>query len=298
VITTGGQTKRVTLPAAEPAKLQPEARYGQPDGGTVQAGYLHPNTVSHSWHQSMLSLMAYDANSHARLLRTAGPMMMRADTGALVEARNDVIAAFLDGTEHDWLWFVDTDMGFSADTVDRLVAAAEQAGGGAVGALCFGWRELEHDGMGGRRAIPVPTLFQLASEPDGTLGFAVQWDYPRSQLVQVAGTGAGCLLLHRELLMKIRAAYGDYWCDRVKYANGSVISEDLSLCYRIGSVGEPLYVDTRIKTTHHKQLWVSETDYEPVAESLVAIAAAERVRAEAERDRIAATMAQFGGDSA
>jgi hypothetical protein len=231
--------------------------------GLVQVAYLHPHLVSHSWHESMMRLVAHDAANHARVVATGGPFMIRCDSGHLVESRNLAVQRFLDETAHEWLFFVDTDMGFLPDTVDRLVEAADPVDRPIVGALCFGLREVVYDGYGGRRVMPVPTILMPARTPEGHIGFANQWEYPADTLIQVGATGAACLLIHRSVLEKLRAAHGDRWFDQSRYGDGQVVSEDLSFCARAGSAGFPVHVHTGIKTTHHKQVWISDLDYTP-----------------------------------
>jgi hypothetical protein len=239
----------------------PDAR---PAGdGRVQVAYLHPHTVSHSWHESMMRLVAYDAANDARIVSTGGPFMIRCDSGHLVESRNLAVQRFLDETEHEWLFFIDTDMGFLPDTVDRLLACADPTARPIVGALCFGLREVVYDGYGGRRVMPVPTILMPAVTTAGHHGFATRWEYPADTLLQVGGTGAACLLIHRGVLEKLRADHGNRWFDQARYGDGQVVSEDLSFCARAGAAGFPIYVHTGIKTTHHKQVWISDLDYTP-----------------------------------
>lgn len=81
-------------------------------------------------------------------------------------------------------------------------------------------------------------------------------------LVQVAGTGTGCLLLSRKALESVRNEFGDAWFDQVSYpAQGSKkpmrISEDLSFCYRLGVVGIGVFIDLDVRTNHMKSIWVS-----------------------------------------
>lgn len=242
--------------------------------GRVQIAYLHGSRVSHSFMESMVRLVAWDAAGSGRVTETGGPFMIRCDTGGLVEGRNMAIARFLDETDHEWLWFVDTDMGFAPDTVDQLAAAADPAAAPVVGGLCFALRLVAGDGMGGHRVMPIPTLFKWAQTAEGHEGFANRLDYPADTLLQVAGTGAACLLLHRDALAKVRAQYGDTWCDPMRYGDGRPVSEDLSLCWRLATVEVPVHVHTGVKTTHHKELWVGELDYaEAVAKMSPAVAA-------------------------
>lgn len=210
-----------------------------------------------------MRLVAYDAASEGRIVSTGGPFMISCDAGGLVEARNTGVQRFLDETDHEWLWFIDTDMGFQPDVVDRLVAAADPVDRPVVGGLCFGLREVAYDGYGGRRVMPVPTLYMPAKSTQGHVGFTNRFEYPSDTLLQVAGTGAACLLIHRTVLEKLRAEHGDGWFDRVRYGDGVPISEDLSFCARLAMAGVPLFVHTGVKTTHHKQFWVSDDDYTP-----------------------------------
>lgn len=244
-----------------PAPCPPaRARTGD---GLVQVAYLHPHTVSHSWHESMMRLVAYDAANSGRIVGTNGPFMIRCDSGGLVESRNLAFTRWLDETEHEWLWFVDTDMGFGPDVVDQLLAVADPEQRPVVGALCFGLREFAYDGIGGRRVAAVPTLFDWVQSPEGHFGFANRWRYAPDAVTQVAATGAACLLVHRSAAEKLRAQYGDTWFDPTRYGDGRRVSEDLSFCFRLGSQGIPVFVHTGVKTNHHKQMWVSELDYTP-----------------------------------
>jgi hypothetical protein len=260
-----------TIPTAGVAHARAEeagaatARPASGDG-LVQMAYLHPHTVSHSWHESVMRLAAYDAMGRMRITSTGGPLMVTCSSGALAESRNLATRRWLDDTPHEWLWFVDTDMGFAPDTVDRLVDAADPAERPVLGALCFSAREVVGDGMGGRRIMPAPTLYSPAKDVDGQVGFTTRWHYPENTVVQVAGTGAACLLIHRTAAKKIRAQYGDTWWDPVKYPDGRWVSEDLSFCWRLSTLGIPVFVHTGVKTTHHKYIWVGADDYTPPVE--------------------------------
>lgn len=246
------------MDGAEPSVADTAAAAGD---GRVQLAYLHSHSVSHSWHESMMRLLVYDLMAEQRIMDTAGPFKVRCDTGALIDSRNLVMKQFLDDTTHEWLFLIDTDMGFEPDTVERLIAAADPAERPVVGALCFALREMRHDGMGGFRVMPVPTVFNMARTPEGQIGFATRWDYPANTLIQVAATGAACLLVHRTAVEKVRADHGDRWFDQVRYEDGRLISEDLSFCYRLGAAGIRIFVHTGITTTHHKSVWIGADDY-------------------------------------
>lgn len=205
----------------------------------IQATYLHGPTVSHSFHLSMIGALRSGAIADLVAIPTA--------SGDLAANRNGAATAFLDSGDSDALWFVDTDMGFAPDTVTRLAALDLPV----AGALCFSWRGVRTDGMGGMRCEASPTIFWS----DGDKGFRRAGPYAKDAILPVGATGAGCLLIKREVLEKVRAEYGDEW---FSYLPG--LSEDLSFMWRLRELGIPVHVHTGIKTTHHKSVWIGEAD--------------------------------------
>lgn len=226
----------------------------------VTLAYLHSNEVAHSFHQSVVNLALYDLTSHQRLMR-GGYISMRCGSGGLVQGRNKTFAQFLEQSTADWLFFVDTDIGFQADTLDRLVAAADPDDRPVVGGLYFAWRELEQDDTYGFRCAPSPVMHHWVKTADGKQLFAWATDYQPDTVQRVAGTGCGCLLVHRTVIEKVKADYGPTWFDRIVADDGQLISEDLSFCARVGAIGSAVHVHTGIKCTHLKELWVSEADW-------------------------------------
>lgn len=226
----------------------------------VTVAYVHQNNVTYSWHHSMMEMVGWDLSNHGRIM-AGGYIAMRCGSDGLVQARNQAVRHFLDDRPADWMFWIDTDMGFAPDTVDRLLEAADAAERPIVGGLCFSLRETDPDLMGGWRTAPTPTIFDWAHDGDKT-GFAVRWDYKAETLTQAAGTGSACLLVHRTVFEKIREQFGDIWYNRVpNTATGQLVSEDLSFCLRAGAAGFPLFIHTGVRTSHMKPAWVAEEDY-------------------------------------
>lgn len=234
---------------------------GLPDpGDAVTVAYVCQNEVTYSWHRSLFEMYAYDLATSKRIDR-GGFIAMRCGTNGLVEARNKAVATFLDEKRSDWLWWVDTDMGFEADCVDRLLEAADPAERPMVGALCFSWREDGSDGLGGYRCTATPTVYDWA-HVDGQYGWQVRWQYPANTLTRVGGTGAACVLVHRSVFEKVEEKYGRVWYDRIpNTTTGQLVGEDLSFCLRAGALQIPMYVHTGVPTTHYKHLWVGEDEF-------------------------------------
>jgi len=226
--------------------------------GIVQVAYLHNEHVSHSWVESMRAMLEYDL-AHGRIARK--PLNLRCGAGMVAQTRNYGARLFLDKTNHEWLLYVDTDMGFNFDAAHRLLAAADPAERPVVGALCFALMEAAYDGMGGWRRTIVPTMYRMGTDSNGDPSFCYYGDYDDDTVTPVAATGGAFILIHRSALEKLRAEHGDHWFDQIYDHAGDIVGEDIAFCGRLLKAGIIPAVHTGVKTTHHKEMWVGELDY-------------------------------------
>lgn len=228
--------------------------------GAVTVAYVNDDHPTYSWHHSMVELIGYDMANHGRILR-GGYIAYRYGTDGLVDARNKAVEQFLSDKDADWLFWIDTDMGFAPDTIDRLMEVADPVERPIVGGLCFTQRETAGDDMGGWRTAAAPTVFDWL-HLDGQQGFAIRWDYPMDTVTRCAGTGSACILIHRSVFERLFAQYGRGWYDRAfNPSMKAETSEDLSFCMRALALDIPLHVHTGVKTSHMKKVWLSEVEY-------------------------------------
>lgn len=231
--------------------------------GIVQIGYLHGDNVSHSWHYSLDAARDFDREYK---LDVIAPKVLSIPCGSgvlITPMRNYMARLFLDGTPHEWLLICDTDMGFEPDAVHKLLASAQlEPDRLIVGGLCFAVMTAGYDGMGGWRQAIVPTMYRLGMVA-GTdrKSFCYYGPYERDAIVQVHGTGAAFLLVHRSVLETLREKHGDNWFSQVRDDVGDTIGEDITFCLRAGAAGFKIFVNTAVRTSHHKRVWVTEDDY-------------------------------------
>lgn len=224
---------------------------------SVVAGLLDGGRWSACFGMSYRDLYLHDIVSRRYIVgRDGHEMRSVVGAGGIARGRNQIAAAFLDAVDAEWLWFVDTDMGFDPDTVDRLVDAADPAERPIVGALCFQLKRQQSGRFYAERFRIAPTTLEYV-EVDGETGFRPIVPYQRDAVMRVAGTGAACLLIHRDVLGKLRADQGDQWFSPVTHPTADhgksvTFSEDLSFCVRCADADIPIHVDTSIKTTHEK----------------------------------------------
>lgn len=221
----------------------------------VQISYVHQNVVSHSFHHSMMRLTNTRPKDHELMSQN---MAARGTTMGLVESRNELMRLFLDETDATHIFMIDTDMGFPSDIISKLLEPNLLV----VGALCYGQSEVEPDDLGGYRTKPFVTAYELVKQEDGLVHYTFKSDFDISSgsPVQVAATGTGALLVARQAALLVREAFGDAWFDQVAYPGTNPvmrISEDLSFCYRLSTVGVPIFVHTGVKTNHMKNVWLS-----------------------------------------
>ena len=220
----------------------------------VFAAYLtNGGQVGHSFMRSLAGVMERPTS------RVVSTMAMHTGAGQIAAHRNLLTTEWLDNTTAEWMWWTDTDMGFAPDTLDALLTTAEEMPyAGVVGALAFSWKITGADGLNGFRCAPQPTIYGW----DGN-GFRPVVDYRKDAVIRCAGTGAACLLIHRSAAEKVAEEHGSDWWTPVRYSHsGEILGEDLSFCYRLGESGIPVHVDTKVKTSHAKTIYVSEADWD------------------------------------
>jgi glycosyltransferase involved in cell wall biosynthesis len=227
----------------------------------VTVAYVHPNEITYSWHESLLNLVSHDLGHEARVARGGWLAIRCYGADGIAGARNKAVEQFLAEKDADWLFWIDTDMGFAPETVDRLLEVADPVERPIVGALAFAQKQNAPDGMGGWETSLVPTVYDWVNLGEES-GFLSRSTYPVNKVVRCAGTGSACVLIHRSALEKIGAKFGS-WYERVPNptAGGRLMGEDLSFCMRAGAVGLPVFVHTGVRTTHFKPSWLSEQDF-------------------------------------
>jgi len=244
--------------------------------GSVIPAVVDGGTWSASFGLSWTDLMLHDQAVSQRIIRPGGQYLRKmAGTMGVAGGRNEIIARFLD-SDAEWLFMIDSDMGFERDTVDRLVASAEANEAGVLGGLCFA-QKLDTDVAQGpayaNRFRIIPTLYEFVEiQETGEKGFRHIDRYKRDAFQEVAGTGAACLLLHREVALAVGPE--PFEPLRIPGAGGNgtarTYSEDLSFCLRARAAGAKLGVDTSVKTSHYKGgIYLDEVQYAMQQETLI-----------------------------
>lgn len=239
--------------------------------GSVIPAFLDPGRWSACFGMSYTDLLVRDTIVSQRIIRPDGKhLRYLTQSGGIVGNRNASVRDFLDSTDGEYLFLIDTDMGFAADTVDKLVETAEGTREiVAVGGLAFALKRKPPSGdmLYGEHFNIVPTVYDFF-DTEQEQGFRPRMEYKRDSVVEASGTGAAVLLLHFSALEEVRRKYGDTWFDPITLEHGDhgkprTFGEDLSFSMRLIACGIPLHVHTGVKTTHEKGgIFLDESTYD------------------------------------
>jgi len=180
-------------------------------------------------------------------LQTVGETACSFQTSTLIyDARNHLVEEAVKGG-FDRILFLDSDMVFAPDTMERLSARLDE-GHDIVSALYF------------RRKAPLkPVVFKdvgFLKNEETYRPVAISYDdYPKDSLFECKGFGFGCVMLKTEIADKVAELY------RLPFSPAMGFGEDLSFCIRLSELGIKMFCDSSIKCGHVSQRIITEEDY-------------------------------------
>lgn len=169
-------------------------------------------------------------------LKKSGRCVVSFLIGSLIYDSRNRLAGMALEMEADYVLWLDSDMVFPPDTLDRMLKVMDE--------------HPEVDVLSGlyfRRGAPfTPVLFnKLDVGEDGNLQFEDQKDLP-DELFEVAGCGFGCVLMRTEMLLDLAAAEGGgVWFTPLANAG-----EDCAFCIRARRNGYKVFCDPTIELGH------------------------------------------------
>lgn len=209
----------------------------------IAVGYVRPDKVSGRFAEALVTLALAGRMTDGWIGIQSGPR--------IASARNEVVDYFLDHKSAPYLLMVDTDMDFTVEHVDQLLAIADDET--ILGGLCFT----------GDVNIS-PTLYRMVEEDGKLTGSEPIWNYPPDALVEVDATGAAFLLIPRNVLQTMRDAFMGrtaypYFAESERDLVG--IGEDVTFCLRARGLGFKVKVDTGCRIGHAKTRLIDQGSY-------------------------------------
>jgi len=196
---------------------------------SVTIGYVHNDHVHAGFMHSLVNLIRYMSIDTLDYWSSAN----------ISTARNKLVEQFLE-SGNKWLYMADTDTVFNRNTIERLLKRNEAIIGGLVHI----------------NDLPkYPSMFRR--EPDdenGTPAYRAITEYEQGEVVDVDATGAGCLLVHRQVFLDIQEKLPNkaaQWFQEIPMGE-YLAGEDVTFCIRAISLGYNICVDTSVNIGHLK----------------------------------------------
>ena len=168
------------------------------------------------------------------------------ENSLVYDARTQLVNKAIDD-EYDRILWVDSDMVFSYDMLERLSARLDE-GAEYVSALAFTRRtpyrpaiyseitEAEHEG----KKYPIVKPME---------------DYPENSFFEIKGSGFGCVMTSVDLCRKVRDEYSLPFSPRLGFG------EDVTFCIECGELCAKMYCDSSIKVGHISRYAITEETY-------------------------------------
>ena len=194
---------------------------------------------------SMDMVAAGFASSLATLKKVGRCSISFICSSLVYDSRNKLAMQAIQG-EYDYVMWFDSDMIFSPDTLERLLADIEEKGCDIASGVYF------------RRSMPyTPVVFSKIDIEDG---ICKHEDYTGdlNGLVEVEGVGFGCVLMKTETIFQVFAKFEDCFSPIGK------VGEDLSFCWRARKLGYKIFVDFDVKCGHVGSLIITQDFFESI----------------------------------
>lgn len=193
--------------------------------------------IAHTYYRTGISINFYIGMINT-ITTYPGPLDVQyVGMWSVAKARNQLVDMFLK-SDCEYIFFVDVDLGLPNFGLKQLV-------------------EHKLPVVGGLYFQRVPPHHPLICYQDVFTKDFHQYIHKREYkkgLVRVDATGAGCLLIHRNVFKQLRKPY---FLDP-PYSN----SEDFYFCEKLKEKGIALYVDTDVVLTHSTETLITVKDKE------------------------------------
>lgn len=208
--------------------------------------------------RSLVDLAIYDGMHGGRWLAHERPCIWIIGASMIVNSRNQLVKQFLglDGAP-EWLLMVDDDQLYPKHLLDSLMASVEFVRAQGLECLTMSvpvWRLHGED--------KIRSTHNAFGFDEAAGGFVEHEGLPDNAVVQVAAIGTGCLMIHRDALLRLQKhsvdlGMGDTecWFRHINWPRNE--GEDIYLCRLMMSAGIALYTTTTVGLLEHvKQIRV------------------------------------------
>lgn len=178
------------------------------------------------------------------MLQRAGDTVVGFEIGSLVYFSRNNLAKAAIKAEADWVLWLDSDMTFPPDLLQRMLKTCEENGLDFLSGLYF------------RRNPPYSTvLYDRLEATDKGASYTTLESVPDG-LFEIGGCGFGGVLMKTDVLMDVMGKF-----KRI-FDPLDGLGEDLSFCWRARQCGYKLYCDASLEMGHVGYAEITRADFE------------------------------------
>lgn len=178
------------------------------------------------------------------MLKRTGDSVVGFEISSLIYTARNNLAARAIQLGADYVLWLDSDMVFAPDILERLFADYSAGKGDIISGLYF------------RRVAPFKPVLFSAVESTAEGPFTAEPESIPDDVFEIAGCGFGCVLMPTEVLMDVIGKYGNPF-DPI---NG--MGEDLSFCWRARQCGYRIVCDPAVSLGHVANMVVDRSFFD------------------------------------
>lgn len=165
-------------------------------------------------------------------LKKVGECELAVKSGSLIYTSRNSLATRSMNNESDFVFWLDSDMVFAPDTLERMMKTLTENNYDMVTGLYF------------RRVPPYsPVLFDQL-DMDGEICYWSEFKEIPDKPFEVGGCGFGCVLMKTDVFFDVQGRFGQMFAP---IANNG---EDIAFCWRARQCGYKIYCDPSILCGH------------------------------------------------
>jgi hypothetical protein len=174
----------------------------------------------------------------------------------IARQREFVIRHWYEKSKSEWLLWVDSDVVISPEKFLKLWNKKDKDKHPIVTGVYFTTKNPEEPLM-----IPLPTIFNFAEQPDGSVNIKPIHPMPKNKFMRVDAAGMGFVLMHRSVVDKIIEAVPDTAMFLEAGSEKTFIGEDIYFFALCGKAGVEVWCDTSATVQHMKRFSFDEHYY-------------------------------------
>lgn len=172
---------------------------------------------------------------------------LRVNGNQIARQRQQLLNFWYDNMKTDWLFWVDSDIVLNLDIWEKICTTADKEKHPIVSGVYFIAKEEK-----GSLPVIMPCIFDDIDE------FSIMYHHPLpdNQIIKVDCAGMGLVIMHRDVVTKLREKYGSesFLFEENKVAGEKFVGEDISFFRKCKDLKIPVYAHTGAIAKHIKRV--------------------------------------------